>query len=301
LQRNDALRLLGGALALSASGCGWDTNDAAPVPKFCGTPSTTTRFGSVIYGADDVDEALKLIAGCGGTLIRMGVDGESLDRADVVVPAAAKYGMRVVFISPYSPQPVDGASYGRECAAIHRRYDGYDPIWEIWNEPDLASYWGATPNVYDYAKLALAAGTVLRANGASEVWSGGTSGIHVRWTDALLAQGVYDVLNGCAVHSYVDPSAAFAQYVALRKLLPANIPIHTTETCIPSSQDQSAFLTGMWYIHRNLGLPTLVWCELRDSTAGNNPPYNYPYGLLYSDYRPKPSYDVAKALTSSCR
>ncbi len=298
MQRLHALRLLGGALTLTASGC--FRNDAAPVPKFCGAPSTSTRFGAVIYGADDADRALQSIAACGGELVRIGVDTDSLQRADLVLSKAATRGMRVVLISPYRAQPVDVASYAGACSEIHRRYASYDPIWEIWNEPNLANYWGATPDVNHYAKLAIAAGRALRENGASEVWSGGTSGIDVRWSHALVQQGVYEVLNGCAVHSYKEPGAALADYVALQKLLPRDLAIHTTETCVPSTQDQSAFLEGMWYIHRELLLPTLIWCELRDFTAGDRYPYNLPYGLLWSTYRPKEAYYTAKSLISTC-
>ncbi len=229
------------------------------------------------------------------------MDANSLDDADAVLSKAAAYGLRVVLISPYSTQPVNSASYASQCVAIHRRYATHNPIWEIWNEPNLDMYWGAAPNVRDYGKLAITTGTALRANGASDVWTGGTSGIDVRWSYALLQQGVFDVLNGCAVHSYKDPGAASADYVALQKLLPPNVPIHTTETCVPSNvEDQSAFLSGMWYIHRALGLPTMIWCELRDFTAGAHPPYNYPYGLLWSTYRPKDAYYTAKSLISTC-
>ena len=229
------------------------------------------------------------------------VDGtDFLDWADAVMPKAAQQGLRVVFISPYSPQPVDPVAYAVQCATVHQRYAAYDPVWEIWNEPNLAQYWGAPPSVNDYVKLAVATATKLRVSGASQVWSGGTSGIDVRWSYAMLQQGAFEVMNGCAVHSYKDPGAASADYVALQKLLPPNFPIHTTETCVPSSQDQSAFLEGMWYIHRALGLPTLIWCELRDFTAGLNPPYNYPYGMLWSTYNPKPVYYTAKSLTSTC-
>jgi hypothetical protein len=300
MQRKAALHLLGGALAFSASGCGWDQHNAAPVPQGCGSPSLLTSFGANIYGSDDIDRALGLIAACGSRFVRIGLDG-NLQRTDAVMLKAAQHGLRVLLISQYSAQPVDRTSYARQCGEIHRRYAQYNPVWEIWNEPNLSMYWGAQPNVSNYAKLAKATGAALRANGATDVWSGGTSGIDVRWSYALKQQGVFEVLNGCAVHSYKPAPAAFAEYVALQKLLPIGMPIHTTETCVPSdTQDQSEFLREMWYIHRRLGLPTLIWCELRDFTAGDHAPYNYPYGLLWSTYRPKDAYYTAKSLTSSC-
>jgi hypothetical protein len=52
----------------------------------------------------------------------------------------------------------------------------------------------------------------------------------------------------------------------------------------------------MWYIHRDLNLPTMIWCELRDGSAGKTGIFAYPYGLVDENYVPKPSYAVAQSL-----
>jgi hypothetical protein len=72
------------------------------------------------------------------------------------------------------------------------------------------------------------------------------------------------------------------------------VGVQTTETCISSSLgSQSDFFDQMWYLHRELNLPTLVWCEFRDGGAGNEPPFNEPYGLVNADYSIKSVYAAA--------
>jgi hypothetical protein len=207
--------------------------------------------------------------------------------------------MRVLIVTKSVPQPVDVAAYAAAQAAMHTRYAQYDPIWEIWNEPDLEHYWGAPPSIAAYTTLAIETAKALRAAGAHDVWSGGTSGVDLDWIAHLIKLRAFDVLNGCAVHSYTDPCLAYERYNVLAQMVPRNIPVHTTETCVPSTQDQSGFLRNMWTIHRNLGLPTMIWCELRDGTAGQNGAYTLPYGLLTAQYQPKASYSAARQVVAS--
>jgi hypothetical protein len=104
-------------------------------------------------------------------------------------------------------------------------------------------------------------------------------------------------MNGCAVHTYYDPCVNLDAYWQLLPMLPQGAAVHTTETCIPSTRDQVGFLQQQWYVHRANGIPTMVWCELRDGTAGPSGAYTLPYGLVYTNYRPKPSYYAAQSLT----
>ena len=228
-------------------------------------------------------------------MIRIGISGD-FDFADAVFAATAKRGMRVLLLTDFFKQPVDVAKFASAHAAIQQRYAQFDPAWEIWNEPNLAFYWGAQPNVSDYAPLAIETAKALRAAGAHDVWSGGTSGIDFNWIIALKKFGVFDVMNGCAVHSYEDPCSAYNHYQLLLGIVPAGIPIHTTETCLSSKFDEGGFLREMWYIHRNLGLPTMIWCEFRDGTAGTKGIFAFPYGLVNSSYEPKPAYAVAQSV-----
>jgi len=298
--RRTALRLIGGGVAAALTGCGNNSDMCFPVPASTGSSATPTSFGCTIYSQDTIGRAVDLIAGCGGVSVRAGLNG-NLDFSDQVCAEAARRGLRVVLISPYASQPVDVAAYAANCAAIHRRYVQYDPIWEIWNEPNLPQYWGAPPDVDAYIRLAIPTAQALRNAGATDVWSGGTSGIDVAWTYPMTVQGAFNVMNGCAVHSYNEPCSAYAEYIKVKALMPPGVLVHTTESCVPSTTDQDSFLRQMWYVHRLLGIPTLIWCELRDGTAGAHGPYTYPYGLVYSDYAPKSSYYTAKSLTAPAK
>jgi hypothetical protein len=294
MRRFAALQLLGGAFvtaslsACDAAGC------TIPIP-LAKAAASHTSFGSQIYAEDDIDRALALIAGCGGSLIRIGLTSD-LDFADAVFAAARQRSMRVLLLTNAVPQPVDVAKFATANAAIQRRYAPYDPVWEIWNEPNLAFYWGAQPNVSDYVRVAIETAKALRAAGANDVWTGGTSGIDFNWIIALKRLGAFDVMNGCAVHSYEDPCSAYNHYSLLVNMVPSGVQIHTTETCLSSTFDQGAFLRQMWYIHRDLGLPTMIWCELRDGTAGKSGIFAYPYGLVNANYAPKPAYAVAQSV-----
>lgn len=297
MRRAQALRTIAQLVTASVlAGCDTLACTQYPVPASAGSAMTPTRFGSQMYASDDLERALGLLAGCGGSLIRIELN-ENLDFADAVCAAATQRNMRVIMLSPRLPQPVDVDSYARTCAALQQRYVQYNPVWEIWNEPNLAQYWYADPNADDYSRLAIAAGKALRGVGARDVWTGGTSGAAILWHARLKANGVFNVMNGGAVHSYEPPCEAFSDYLNLQARVPG-VQFHTTETCVPSivTQNQSSFLTQMWHIHRLLGIPTMVWCELRDGTAGNSGVFTLPYGLIDANYTRKASYFTARSL-----
>lgn len=295
MRRATAVRLVGGVITASLASC-TRLDCSIPVPLFNGSRSVATRFGSQIYIGDDVERALALITGCGGSFVRIGING-NFDFADAVFAAAAQRGMRVVVLTDAAPQPVDVAAFAAAHATIQRRYAQYGPIWEIWNEPNLAQYWGAQPDVDDYSRLAIETAKALRAAGAADVWSGGTSGIAVDWIRRMKDAGVFDAVNGCAVHSYEDPCLAYNHYGTLVGLVPAGVQIHTTEVCVASSvSDQADYLRRMWYIHRDVGVATMIWCELRDGTAGKHGAYTLPYGLVSPSYAIKPVYRTAESL-----
>lgn len=261
-----------------------------------GSPLRPTTFGSQVYPSDDLGQTLPLLAGCGGKLLRIGANNENFPYFDALFAAATAHGMRVIVISDYATQPVDVATYAANAASFHRRYAAHDPIWELWNEPNLAYYWRATPDVDAYAKLAIATATALRDAGARQILSGGTSGVDVNWLYGLRTRGVFDAVTGCAVHSYKTPASALNEYLQAISLMPPGVSIYTTESCVVTSNDQPTFFRDMWYLHRYLDLPVLIWCEFRDGTAGPAPPYTDPMGLVTPDYARKPVYYTAQSL-----
>jgi hypothetical protein len=292
MRRSDALKGLAAISCAAVTGCNPDKIPA--VAPTGGSTQQTTTFGAQIYAQDDIARAIALVSQCGGKLLR--IDG-SLTGAyyDALFAATAAGGMRVILISPYAAQPVDVDAYALQCAAVQTRYAAFDPIWEIWNEPNLENYWGAPPNPQAYSRLAIATAKALRAAGARDVWSGGTSGVDRGWIEQIRGYGVFDAANGCAVHSYKEPGYARTEYIQALGLLPRGVALHTTETTIAGKNDQSVFVRQMWYLHRELGIPTMVWAELRDGTAGTSGIYTMAYGLVDASYTRKLVYYAAQA------
>jgi hypothetical protein len=298
MKRANALRGLAGLTAATLVGCLGE--EAPSVNAIIRPNSFRPAFGSEMYSSDDIDRAMALIAGVGGVLIRTDVMSSSPAYYDALFAAAAAHGIRPVIISPYATQPVDVASYAQQCAALHTQYRAANPIWELWNEPNLARYWGAEPAPVAYARLAVATASALFAVGATDVWSGGTSGVDLPWIYNLQTNGVLQAVSGCAVHSYKPPGFARTEYIQAQGMMPHGVLLHTTETCVASGKnDQSAFFREMWNLHVELSIPTMIWCELRDRTAGTRPPYTDAYGLVDANYNPKPVYTVAQTVIAA--
>jgi hypothetical protein len=293
MRRSEALAGLVLAPVAALSACA-PTSTAVVATK--GSPLRPTVFGSQIYPSDDIAKTMPLLAACGSKLVRVNVSNADFGYFDAVFNAASAHGMRVIAISQYAGQPVDPAAYAADAVTFHRRYAAHDPIWELWNEPNLAHYWGAPPDLNAYANLAIATARALRNAGAREVLSGGTSGIDINWIYGLRIRNVFDVVTGCAVHNYKKP--ALNEYLQAGSLLPPGVQIYTTEACVVDAGGPAAFVRDLWYVHRYLGLPVMVWCEFRDGTAGSSPPYTDPMGLVTADYSLKAAYYVAQSLVN---
>jgi len=291
LRRRDLLKVLAGSALSALGGC----NDGAPTVAFqAGSAPSITAFGSQIYGSDNISRSLELLAGMGAKYVRVSVS-VPLAFLDALVGAAVGHNLRVILLSAYAVQPVNFTAYARATAQLQVRYAQANPVWEIWNEPNLPQYWNGPPDVGTYVDLLAATAAALRAAGATDIWTGGTSGVDLSWIYNLVTRGAFRSANGCAVHSYKPPGYARTEYIQAVSFLPAGVGLHTTETCISSSAgDQSDFFDQMWYVHRELNLPTLIWCEFRDGTAGGEPPFNDPYGLVNADYTIKSVYAAAR-------
>ena len=293
MRRSEALAGIALAPLAALSACAPMTS---AVVSSKGSPLFPTAFGSQIYPSDDLSKAMPLLSACGSKLVRVNVNNGDFTYFDALFAAATKYGMRVIAISEYADQPVDLKAYVSDAVAFQKRYAALDPIWELWNEPNLEHYWGAKPDLDAYAKLAIATATALRNAGAREILSGGTSGIDLNWIYGLRIRGVFDAVTGCAVHFYKKPN--LNEYLQAGSLLPRGVQIYTTEACLSDWDGPAPFFRDLWNIHRYLGLPAMVWCEFRDGTAGTMPPYTNPQGLVTASYDAKATYVVAQQVVT---
>ena len=111
--------------------------------------------------------------------------------------------------------PRDPAHYGGFCRAAATRYA---PLgvrhWEIWNEPNIASFWKPAPDPAACVALLAACSTAIRGvDPQAVVVTGGTSParddpthVHpVTWLRALYALGARRYFDAVAHHPYTWP------------------------------------------------------------------------------------------------
>lgn len=138
-----------------------------------------------------------------------------LTRIDTVLDAARARGINVMAILWSTPPWAGGgptnavpatADYASIAKFMAGRFRGKVAAWEVWNEPNLSSFW-ASKSASQYAALVRAAYPAFKAGdpGAAVV-IGGVSEADDPWLAQMYAAGVagsYDVL---APHPYQGPS-----------------------------------------------------------------------------------------------
>ena len=173
--------------------------------------------------------------------------------------------------------------------AITKRYGSYINNWEIWNEPDVKSFWCG--NVKQYAELLDAAYPIIKNNiSNSHILLGGTSGVDDRWVASV--RNLTSSFDLVSLHSYrkvnsppeigslgsghygQKPLAEDLQSVT--RAAP-NVPIWITETglnTLPGRQglfeavdvwQQAARLFRQAIIARSCGVERVYWWMLEDT------------------------------------
>lgn len=88
-----------------------------------------------------------------------------------------------------------------EAAAAHFGGDG--ALFEVWNEPDGATFWLPTPNASQYAALAQSTLPRVRAgNPTARVITGGLGMFDYPYLETMLSEGGANGYDGLSVHTY---------------------------------------------------------------------------------------------------
>ncbi len=316
----------------------------------CGRQSESMRIG-VSPGASigglspaDLDRELTLAKDAGSFSVRLDIDWSAIEptrgsfdwsRTDRVIDAVVAHGMCPLGIIAYTPRwarvasavndshsrPANPANFAAFAKTVVQRYQNRIKIWEVWNEPNIVTFFKPAPDVTAYSALLKATynaikqvqpgATVLSGGMApAEDTNGNISG--TTFLSRMYSQGSNKYFDAFNVHPYTwpylpnDPSTA--SWNSAMKMWPMRDTmvaggdsakqIWITEFGAPtgtapnsvSEQVQSdsigivldAVLGNAW-----LG-PAFVY-SLRDAgTDTSDTEQNF--GMLHRDWTPKPAY-----------
>ncbi|MCK4233651.1 cellulase family glycosylhydrolase, partial [candidate division WOR-3 bacterium] len=150
---------------------------------------------------------------------------------DQLVDAYEKQGGRILFILDYKnrlygkeksiktdEQRNGFARFSQEAA---KRYKDRGVVWEIWNEPNIAKFWGEEPNVDDYMALVkITCDAIREADRNSIIVAPATVGTDIKFIKGCAELGLFELVDGISVHPYRKggPESVIKSYESLRNL-----------------------------------------------------------------------------------
>jgi hypothetical protein len=278
-------------------------------------------------------------------------DTYGVTQVDTRIKEIRARGMKVLLMFYWAPawssgttekngRPGKPGDYARAAAWVADRYDGttspdlkIDAI-ELWNEPDLDSFWSPAPantRISDFAALIKAAGPAVKnANPDLSVVVGAPASVDTDWyTEFYKTPGIVGTYDALGVHPYqspgdAPPSAYDPQYgkyylkhiPALSQLMtthndPARIwatefgwSTHPNTPTTPNYQRgvprkaQARFLLKATRLMASYPrVEAAFWYNIRETDIGDT--HFDSYGLTTLNNTPKPAYYAFKCLNTT--
>lgn len=251
---------------------------------------------------------------------------------DTLVSAAEARGLSVLAILDYGNALYTGGAmapprtpsaiyaYAAYCKATATHYAGRKVTFEIWNEPDVAGFWGGTPSATEYAAVLKAGLTAVKTgNPSARALTGGLSTPYILtygYCDTLQNLGAMTGAGGWGAHLYTDgpPEERWTDILRLNARIATVMPgqalwctewgYSSTKLGLSSTHDGHESLARAAQANRVVrellvgwwaNLPLLVLYDIYDD--GNNaqdPEQNF--GLLAQDYSEKPAMAAVRTL-----
>lgn len=246
-------------------------------------------------------------------------------RYDGLVNELHKRGMRTIFIhDDYTPIYEPGKSVqtdtGREAlakfaATAAKRYAGKGIVWELWNEPNIDTFWEPQPSLNDYmAMVKVVAPSIRRGDPKATIIGPGMAWFDMPFIEGCFKQGLLKLVDAVSLHPYRDtcPETAIAEYQELRALIRQyqpdypDMPIvcsewgYTTVWKGITDDLQGQYLEREFLVNLSLDIPLSIYYDWHDDGTDPNSVEHH-YGTVYNDYRPKPAYQAMQRLTKALR
>lgn len=212
-------------------------------PAMCRTDLTADSLGVATgSGLDtlsdaDLDRYFATTAESGATWVRFDFDWSIIEPVrgefdwsgtDRVVDAAHAHGLEILGLLTHTPEwaraadasdshgrPADPAEFGRFTGDAAQRYRDRISHWEIWNEPNLAVFFGPQPDPVAYAALLESAsnrirevvpGAVIVSGGLSPATDNGTDIAPTTFLSELYELGGAASFDVVGMHPYSYPA-----------------------------------------------------------------------------------------------
>lgn len=202
---------------------------------------------------------------------------------------------------PVAPDQI--AAYSKWAAAAAKAFAAYDPIWEVWNEPDHPRFWPPKPDAAAYGRMALAACQAIHSAGRAEVYGPAAS----KWVDgpfltALAGSKAITCFDRISVHPYQmtgDAARDGALWDGLWHRIAAGGQVKTPRIANSEwgrpvvgrvdDQAQARYLVRTLVSALAAGVAPNIWYSWKD--AGTDPSNDqHHFGLLLPDGSPKPAF-----------
>jgi MYXO-CTERM domain-containing protein len=249
---------------------------------------------------------------------------------DTFFAALDARGMKPIFILDHGnslycngpPTTADAqTAFAAYALAAARHFAGRGARFEIWNEPNNASFWPPTPDALAFSTLVqVAASAIHTGDPTAHVITGGLSWFDFDYLGAELHDGAASHADAVGVHPYrgTDPPETLPAHVVEANLaigddatLDTALPLWDTEwgyassqfgagDSDPARQRQAVFAARRMLAARLVGFPLAVWYDLRDD--GTTPDLDEEnFGLLTKAGSEKPAYLALQTLNNVTR
>lgn len=333
------------------------TTAAAPQPgPVSDSIGIAPGSGLAWESAADMGRDLDAIRAAGASWVRLDVDWSSIEmtrgtqnwsRIDRAVDAAGARNLKVLGIATYAPhwaqdasmpadnthgRPADAEVFATFAAQAAQHFNGRIGAWEIWNEPNLSSFFAPKVDPAFYTEMLRASYKAVRAavpdaivlNGGLAPAADSADGAFMSpltFIRAMYANGGKDSTDALALHPYSYPELLSAQRAdvwaphvwvrAVHDLMESNgdndKKIWFTEFGAPSAtvswdgrqvaideQKQGEIIAdGLAAAHALPYVGMVFLYNARDSKTGSNDIEDN-FGLLRSDFTQKPAYTAVQ-------
>ncbi|MFA7309083.1 MAG: beta-galactosidase [Patescibacteria group bacterium] len=207
----------------------------------------------------------------------------------------------------------DLAQWEKYVSRVVERYGERVDAWQIWNEPNIPTFFKPQPNIDQYISILRTASSVVREKDPNaQILVAGMSGVDVGYLEIMKSKGTEELFDVVAVHPYQVFRSIPEDGAYLRDLSHAqqlgdlyNKPVWITEIGWPTDRQvgvdektQAQYLVRSQLLaYKFPRIEKVFWYDLRnDGTDPMDRENNF--GLIRADFTPKLAFTAYKSLIS---